>query len=53
MELSLFGRDDTRRAKSLIFIVLPQAEQFPKVRQKSKKKTKLKEMLLEPNYIIE
>ena len=30
-ELSLFGRDDTKQAKSLIFIVVPQVEQFPKV----------------------
>ena len=29
-ELSLFGRDDTKQAKSLIFIVVPQVEQFPK-----------------------
>ena len=30
-KLSLFGRDDTKQAKSLIFIVVPQVEQFPKV----------------------
>ena len=34
-KLSLFGRDDTKQAKSLIFIVVPQVEQFPKV-QKNK-----------------
>ena len=33
-KLSLFGRDDTKQAKSLIFIVLPEVEQFPKVRKK-------------------
>ena len=36
-ELSLFGRDDTKQAKSLIFIVVPQVEQFPKVQKKKKK----------------
>ena len=35
-ELSLFGRDDTKQAKSLIFIVVPQVEQFPKVQKKKK-----------------
>ena len=29
-KLSLFGRDDTKQAKSLIFTVVPQVEQFPK-----------------------
>ena len=33
-KLSLFGRDDTKQAKSLIFIVVPQVEQFPKVQKK-------------------
>ena len=33
-KLSLFGRDDTKQAKSLIFIVVPQVEQFPKVHKK-------------------
>ena len=37
-EFSLFGRDDTKQAKSLIFIVVPQVEQVPKNK-------KLKEML--------
>ena len=36
--MSLFGRDDTKQAKSLIFIVLPQVEQFPKVQKKQKNK---------------
>ena len=53
-ELSLFGRDDTKQAKNLIFIVVPQAEQVPKVQKKKTKKiknnnnnnNKLKEMLL-------
>ena len=40
-KLSLFGRGDTKQAKSLIFIVVPQVEQFPKVQKKKK-------MLLEP-----
>ena len=35
-KLSLFGRDDTKQAKSLIFIVVPQVEQFPKVQEKKK-----------------
>ena len=34
-KLSLFGRDDTKRAKSLIFAVVPQAKQGPKVQKKS------------------
>ena len=29
-KLSVFGRDDTIQAKSIIFIVVPQLEQFPK-----------------------
>ena len=33
-KLSLFGRDDTKQVKSLIFIVVPQVEQFPKVQKK-------------------
>ena len=33
-KLSLFGRDDTKQAKSLIFIVVPQVQQFPKVQKK-------------------
>ena len=33
-KFSLFGRDDTKQAKSLIFIVVPQVEQFPKVHKK-------------------
>ena len=41
-KLSLFGRDDTKQAKSLIFIVIPQVEQFPKVQNKKKKKEKRK-----------
>ena len=28
-KLSLFGRDETKEAKSLIFIVVPQVEQLP------------------------
>ena len=35
-ELSLFDRDDTKQAKSFIFIVVPQVEQFPKKKQKKK-----------------
>ena len=34
-KLSVFGRDDTKQAKSLIFIVVPQVEQFPKVQKKN------------------
>ena len=34
---SLFGRDDTKQAKSLIFIVVPQVEQFPKVQEKKER----------------
>ena len=33
-KLSLFGRDDTKEAKSLIFNEVPQVEQFPKVQKK-------------------
>ena len=33
-KLSVFDRDDTKQAKSLIFIVVPQVEQFPKVQKK-------------------
>ena len=35
-KLSLFGRDDIKQAKSIIFIVVPQIEQFPKVQKKEK-----------------
>ena len=35
-KLSLFGRNDTKQAKSLIFIVVPQVEQFPKVQKKKR-----------------
>ena len=35
-KLSLFDRDDTKQAKRLIFIVVPQAEKFPKVQKKKK-----------------
>ena len=35
-KLSLFGWDDTKQAKSLIFIVVSQVEQFPKVQKKKK-----------------
>ena len=35
-KLSLFGRDDTKQAKSLIFIVVPQVERVPKVQIKRK-----------------
>ena len=33
-KLSLFARDDTEQAKSLIFIVVPQTEQVPKIQKK-------------------
>ena len=33
-KLSLFGRDDAKQAKSLIFIVVPQLEQVPKNKKK-------------------
>ena len=32
-KLSFFGRDDTRQAKRLIFIVVPQARQVPNVKE--------------------
>ena len=38
--LSLFDRDDTKQAKSLIFIVVPPVEQFPKEKKKKKKERK-------------
>ena len=37
-KLSPFGRDDTKQAKSLIFIAVTKVEQFPKVQKKKKKK---------------
>ena len=36
-KLSLFGRDGIKQAKGLIFIVVPQAEQVPKVQKKAKR----------------
>ena len=50
-KLSLFGRNNTKQAKRLIFIVVPHIEQFPKVQKKQKKKTKRCQMLLEPIII--
>ena len=35
-KLSLFGRDGTKQAKSLMFTVVPQVEQFSKVQKKKK-----------------
>ena len=32
-KFSLFGRDDTKQAKSLIFTAVPQVEQVPKVQK--------------------
>ena len=46
LEIESFGRDDTRWAKSCIFVVIPQAEQAPK-------ETKSKEMFLEASFVIE
>ena len=42
-KLSVFVRDDTRQAKILIFIVVPQAEQVPKVKKR--------EMQIEPSFV--
>ena len=39
-KLSLFGRNNTKQAKRLIFIVVPHIEQFPKVQKKQKQKQK-------------
>ena len=39
-KLSLYGRDDTKQAKNLIFIVVPWVEQVPKNEKKKKKKAK-------------
>ena len=36
-KLSLFGRGDTKQAKSLVFIVVTKVEQFPKVQKILKK----------------
>ena len=36
-KLSLFGREDTKQAKSLVFIVVTKVEQFPKVQKIFKK----------------
>ena len=33
-KLSLFGRDDTKQAKSLMFSVVPQVEKFQKKKKK-------------------
>ena len=41
-KLSLFSRDDTKQAKSLIFIVVPQVGQFPKVQKNNNKKQQKK-----------
>ena len=38
--LSLSGRDDTKQAISFVFIVVPQAEQVPKVKKKKEKEKK-------------
>ena len=38
-ELSLFVRDDTKQAKSLIFTVVAQVEQFPEVQKKEQRKS--------------
>ena len=37
-KLNVFGRDDTKQAKTLIFNVVRQVEQFPKVQQRKKRK---------------
>ena len=37
-KLNVFGRDDRKQAKSLIFNVVRQVEQFPKVQQRKKRK---------------
>ena len=53
-KLSLFGRDDTKQAKCFNFIVVPQAEQVSKSTKINKKKSKkLKEMVLEPSFVME
>ena len=39
-EVSLLGRDDTKQAKSFIFIVVLQVEQFPKVQKKKNNNNK-------------
>ena len=41
-KLSFFSKDNTRQAKSLIFIVALQAEEVPKVQKKQKQNKKLK-----------
>ena len=40
-KLSLSGRNNTKQAKRLIFIVVPHIEQFPKVQKKQKKNKKM------------
>ena len=37
-----FCRDETKQGKNLIFIVVPQADQVPKVEKKKKKKKEKK-----------
>ena len=46
-KLSLFARDDTKQVKSVVFIVVCQAEQVPKVQKNAKK------MLLELSFVME
>ena len=40
MRIESFCRDETKQGKNLIFIVVPQAEQVPKVKKKKRKKKK-------------
>ena len=46
-ELNLSDRDDTKQAKSLIFIVVPQVEQFPKVQTKKRCQVLLEPIILQ------
>ena len=50
-----FCWDETKQRKNLIFIVVPQADQVPKVKKKTKRKKKkeLKHVLLEPSFVME
>ena len=51
-ELSLFGRDDTKQAKNLIFIVVYQAEQVPKVQKKNKQQQQQQQQQTKRDVII-
>ena len=48
IKIESFWQDDLTQAKGLIFTVVSQAEQVPKVQKRI-----LKQMLLEPSFVME